>query len=42
VSRADYVIDNSGPPAATEVEADRVLDAIASSAGVAPERYPLP
>jgi len=40
VRRADYVIDNSGSAAQTRVEADRVLDAICTSLGIDPVRYP--
>jgi dephospho-CoA kinase len=39
---ADHVIDNDGSIAAAEAEADRVLEAICSSVGVAAERYPRP
>jgi dephospho-CoA kinase len=39
VTRADYVIDNGGTLAETYAQADRVLDAVARSAGVSPERY---
>lgn len=37
--RADYVIDNSGSPEATQADADRVLAAICAELGVDPARY---
>lgn len=37
--RADYVVDNSGSPEATQVDADRVLAAICAEVGVDPARY---
>jgi dephospho-CoA kinase len=39
---ADYVIDNDGSIADAQAEADRVLEAICASVGVAAERYPRP
>lgn len=42
VALADYVIDNHGSERDTLDQADRVLDAIASSFGLAPGRYPKP
>jgi dephospho-CoA kinase len=39
VSRADYVIDNSGDFEATRVNADRVLAAVCTELGVDPARY---
>jgi dephospho-CoA kinase len=42
VALADYVIDNRGDERDTLAQADRVLDAIASSLGVDPARYPKP
>jgi dephospho-CoA kinase len=39
VARADYVIDNAGPLAATLVAADEVLRRICMTLGVDPERY---
>lgn len=38
-SRADHVIDNDGPLAATLAQADRVLAAICHDLGIDPERY---
>jgi dephospho-CoA kinase len=42
VALADYVIDNHGSELDTVTQADRVLDAIASSFGIDPARYPKP
>ncbi len=42
VALADYVIDNHGSERDTVEQADRVLDAIATSFGVDPARYPKP
>lgn len=39
VRRADYVIDNSGPPAATRAESDRVLQTICRELGIDASRY---
>ena len=39
VRRADYVIDNSGPPAATRAAADAVLATLCAALGVDPARY---
>jgi dephospho-CoA kinase len=41
VEAADYVIHNDGSPERTHAQADRVLDAIAQSLGLSPERYAL-
>jgi dephospho-CoA kinase len=38
-ARADHVIDNSGSPAATRAESDRVLQAICEQLGVDTSRY---
>lgn len=42
VALADYVIDNHGSELDTVTQADRVLDAIATSFGLDPARYPKP
>jgi dephospho-CoA kinase len=42
IARADHVIDNAGSVAATERQADRVLDAICAHFAVPSERYPVP
>lgn len=39
VQRADYVIDNSGSPAATRAAADAVLATLCATLGVDPTRY---
>lgn len=42
VARADYVIDNQGPPEALARAADRTLAELCKALNVAPERYGLP
>ncbi len=42
VALADYVVDNHGSELDTVTQADRVLDAIATSFGIDPARYPKP
>jgi dephospho-CoA kinase len=39
---ADYVIDNDGPLAAAQAQADAVLNAICGQLGIDAELYPVP